>query len=318
MTKTIYLDQNAWVALAKGAWDKTTYPREHAALVMIGQAVEAGSIRTPLSFTNQYETMKVNVPQQRLNLALTQASLSGGRVFRGRRRILTETLSSYLADRMGIERVPPSPDWYLSDIFFEAVADYTPETFGMTISDKVLNHIRSKPAEMLFDYLAGRDDQNRREGVQFYTAMSNSLISNIEGRRAAVAQETLAVRRRAYSAVMVIDVMDVLLATGRSLGLQWHRVTDIGASLTKAIINDIPVLNTEREIAVRLEDQARALTENDLRDMNAFATVLPLADIMVAEKQFGNLAKQAGLDKAYQTKIFRSVFDLTPSDFQQV
>ena len=32
MTKLLYLDQNAWVALARGAWDKVAFPKEHAAL----------------------------------------------------------------------------------------------------------------------------------------------------------------------------------------------------------------------------------------------------------------------------------------------
>lgn len=37
----------------------------------------------------------------------------------------------------------------------------------------------------------------------------------------------------------------------------------------------MPVLDIERELVVRLEDQGRAVTENDLRDMMAFITVLP-------------------------------------------
>jgi hypothetical protein len=28
----LYLDQNAWIALNKGSWDKSKYPKEHAAL----------------------------------------------------------------------------------------------------------------------------------------------------------------------------------------------------------------------------------------------------------------------------------------------
>jgi hypothetical protein len=35
MTKLLYLDQNAWVALARGAWHKTAFPKEHAALATV-------------------------------------------------------------------------------------------------------------------------------------------------------------------------------------------------------------------------------------------------------------------------------------------
>jgi hypothetical protein len=44
--------------------------------------------------------------------------------------------------------------------------------------------------------------------------------------------------------------------------------------------------------------------------MMAFMTVLPLADVMVAEKQFVNLARQARLDKRYNTCLMTSIFDL--------
>lgn len=42
---------------------------------------------------------------------------------------------------------------------------------------------------------------------------------------------------------------------------------DLGAPLAKRLILDVPVLNVERELVVRLEDQNRATNENDLRDM---------------------------------------------------
>lgn len=71
----------------------------------------------------------------------------------------------------------------------------------------------------------------------------------------------------------------------------------------------MPILNVERELVVRLEDQARAIDENDLRDLMAFMTVLPLADVVVAEKPFVNLACQSRLGEAYGTKLLTSIFD---------
>ena len=73
---------------------------------------------------------------------------------------------------------------------------------------------------------------------------------------------------------------------------------------------EIPILNIERELAVRLEDQARGINENDLRDMAAFTTVVPFADLVVAEKQFVNLARQASLDNDHKTTLMTSIFDL--------
>jgi len=308
--RLLYLDQNAWIALAQGAWDKERYPREHAALTKVVGMVRSGSISMPLSFANIYETSKVNVPHRRANLARTQSLISGGIVFRGRRRILAETLTAYIAGRHEISRPSPPGRWFLSDLWFEAAGDYSPECYGFAMAERLLASIRRDPARALFDYLALDDEDVRLEAVRRYSAGSADLISRIETRRALVASETLALRKRAYGARLVIDELDFIFAIARGLGLDWSTVADIGSSLVRGMVVDVPVLNVERELAVRLENQGRAVSENDLRDMTAFITVLPFADVIVAEKQFVNLARQARLDERHQTTLLTSIHDL--------
>jgi hypothetical protein len=186
MVRTLYLDQNAWIALARGAWDKTEYPREHAALAKVIALVQDSGLIAPLSFTNIYETSKVNDPARRTHLAHVQASISGGRVFRGRRRVLTETLSDYLAERFSLDRETLDEGWFLSDLWFESAADYSPALYGTEISDKALAFMRANPAEVLFDYLAFNDEAVRVEAVRRYSASSAELVRNIENRRARV------------------------------------------------------------------------------------------------------------------------------------
>lgn len=310
MAEILYLDQNAWVSLARGAWDKASYPQDHARLVRVIEEIKRDSLIVPLSFANVYETSKINDPIRRMNMARTQVTISRGRVFRGRRRILGETLAAYLADKFAIPRAPPGVHWFLSDLWFEAVADYSSATFGFALSDAALDYMRSDPAGMLFDYLTASDEDVRLEGVRRFSASSTDLVTSIEARRAIAASETLALRKRAYGARLMIDELDFILATGRSLGLDWNDVRDIGSSLVRSIPADVPILATERELAVRLEDQARPIVENDLRDMSAFTTVLPLADIVVGEKAFVNLARQARLGEAYGTRLLTSIDQL--------
>lgn len=62
-------------------------------------------------------------------------------------------------------------------------------------------------------------------------------------------------------------------------------------------------------MVVRLEDQARDINENDLRDMMSFMTVIPFVDVVVAGKSFVNLARQARLGEAYKTELLTSVFE---------
>lgn len=310
MVKVLYLDQNAWVSLARGAWDKGSYPKEHAQLVKIVTALQTQHFVVPLSFANIYETSKINDPIRRINMACTQVTISQGRVFRGRRRILGETLSAYLASKFAIEREPPDEKWFLSNLWFESVADYAPDAFDVAISDRALEFMRSNPARVLFDYLTADDGGARLERIRRFSTGSAAIIAGIESRRGIVASESLALRKRALGARLMIDELDFILATGRRLGLDWNRASDIGSSLLRSIPVDVPILATERELAVRLEDQAKPIAENDLRDMSAFALVVPLADIVIGEKAFVNLALQARLDKTYGTRLLTSIDQL--------
>ena len=310
-SRILYLDQNAWIALARGAWDKSAHPAEHRALATLIDGIKQHGLIVPLSFANMYETMKVNIPARRLNLARFQAVISSGRVFRGRRRILADTVREYLATHFELARPRPPDRWFLSDLWLEAAADYSAELYDFQVSDGVLQYIRENPVESLLDYLAFTDEEIRAEAVRRYSAGSADLVAAIEGRRAIASGASFALRKRAYGARLIIDECDFILETGRDLGLRWTDVRDIGSHLVRRLVVDIPLFNVERELVVRLEDQKRPIHENDLRDLSAFTTALPLADMIIAEKPFVNLARQARLDVRYGTAMLTSVFDFT-------
>lgn len=309
--KILYLDQNAWIALARGAWDKTKHPREHAALTVVVEALNAGHIVAPLSFTNQYETMKVNNPVRRAHLAHVQVAISGGKVLRSRRRILEVMLLCRLAKETGVQASMVSGEWFLSDLWFETAAEHASGVFDDVMSPAVLNHIRRHPQDTLFNYLVREDAVVRKEAVRQYSAESQVLLARMSVRRQRVVGESFAMRLRAYSAHLMLDELNYILALGRRHGLMWRDVRDIGPKLGKSLVAEVPVMNVERQLAVRLEDQPRMPTENDLRDMTAFIAALPLADVIVAEKQFVNLSRQAKLDTQYGTCLLTSIHDLT-------
>lgn len=309
--RILFLDQNAWIALAQGSWDRTDYPRQHAALTVIAEALEAKRIIVPLSFANIYETHKINDPIRRGHLARVQATISGGMVFRSRRHIFERLLIRHLSYRLGLGVADLPADWFLTPFFFEAASDYSPAAFGFEISERALAFIRLNPQAVLFDYLVATDENVRVEAVRRYSAGSADLIKAIEVRRQLAAGESFALRRRAYSARLLIDEMDFILAAARKLNPAWTSMGDLGPSLVKSVVNEIPIMNVERELAVRLEDQKRPIDENDLRDMLSFSVALPLADIFVAEKPFIGLARQAGLGEKYQTRLLTDVTRLT-------
>jgi hypothetical protein len=137
-------------------------------------------VTVPLSFTNIYETAKINNPVRRAHMARTQATISRGLVFRGRRRIFRETLTVYLAERFSLSYPTLGEGWFLSDLWLDAAADYSPDVYGYTISQRALDFVRAHPAETLFDYLAFNDEDVRVEAVRRYSAGSAELIAGIE------------------------------------------------------------------------------------------------------------------------------------------
>ena len=221
----------------------------------------------PLSFTNIYETAKVNDPIRRANLARVQSLISGGQVFRGSRRLLKESLTDFLCARFSLKRTPLEPGWYLSELWFESVSDYLPRTYGIEIPESILGIIRSNPAEVLFNYLAFGDETIRSEAVRRFSASTVDLLARIEARRGLAAGETLAMRRRAYGAHLILDEIDFILKTAQQIGLKWATVLDIGSSVIRSLLNEVAVFSVERELSIRLEDQLRPISENDLRDM---------------------------------------------------
>jgi hypothetical protein len=182
----------------------------------------------------------------------------------------------------------------------------------------VLEFVQQNPVRTLFDYILNSEESTRLEAVHQFSSSSTELIANIEALRIIANKETLALRKRAYGARLVIDEIDFILTTGRQLGLDWRTVRDVGSSMIRSIVLNVPILNVERELAVRLESQSRDVDENDLRDMASFTIALPLADVVVAEKPFVNLARQARLGSTYNTKLMTSIFDfLTDLDLKK-
>ncbi|WP_312161114.1 hypothetical protein [Phenylobacterium sp.] len=309
--RLLYLDQNAWIALAHGAWDATAHPAEHSALMRVVKAVQGQRIIVPLSFTNIYETAKINDPLRRRHLAHVQSTISGGKVIRSRRRIFGDTLLQHIARRSALPPPVLADGWFLSDLWFEAAADYTPETYGFEISERALDLMRQDPAYALFSYLCETDEAVRLEGVRQYSASSAELLLKLDARRKLAAGEAFALRLRAYGAQLILEELDFIFLTAKRLGLSWYSVGDIGRSLLRSIVTEVPVMNIERELAVRLEDQQRETNENDLRDMLSFTTALPVADILVGEKAFVGLARQAKLGEKYDVVLLTKVMDLT-------
>lgn len=309
----IYLDQNKWIELARAVKYPSDHPAQHRLLTAISFEVEASRLVLPLTAANIYETQKRNDPEQRHDLAILQATASQGWVFRGRHHRLEAELGDFLRAAHGHNPTLRATDWFLSDVFFEAFADWDDERLGATISEEAVGFVRKEPARSLYDYLMATPEKIRTTAVLNFSRGSDDLRRRIEQRRRQHAGKSLAMRRRIQSALLMIDEIDLILKFANRAGFSWKTVSDIGDKVARRIIEDVPTYYVEREIALRLEAQARSIEENDFRDMQSFCAVVPYADEIIAEKQFVNLALQAKLDRKYDTKLGTDILSLAGS-----
>ncbi len=117
-------------------------------------------------------------------------------------------------------------------------------------------------------------------------------------------------RRRIYSAIQIINEQETIISIANRLGRKWKSVIEMGEENVRRIVEDVPIYFVEREIAIRLEAQSRAIHENDFRDMQSFCATIPYADEVIGEKQFVNLARQSRLDSKFGTKLSTDLLDL--------
>lgn len=309
--RIIYLDQNKWIELLRAEKSPGDYPSQFAILQSLTARRDAGEIVLPLSATNIYETYKIGDPQRRQGLALLQASLSGGLVFRGRYRRLETELSAFLSEAYHLER-PPQPEWwFLSDIFFEAFAESDDERTSMKVPDHLLRLIREHPATALYHHLTAASDDERAHAVKMWSDGSEALRLRIESRRQRHQNESFAMRKRIYNVLMFSEEVELLAQFAEKHGVHWNTMADIGLSMTRRLANEIPIYHTERELALRLETaQLRPITENDFRDINAYCAAIPYADDVIGENLLINLARQAGLGEKYGTRLETNILAL--------
>lgn len=119
----------------------------------------------------------------------------------------------------------------------------------------------------LFEYLADTPEAVRISAISKFSDGSDRLRRLVEERRSKHANEAMSMRRRIYSAVLMINDVDAILRIAKAMDLPWQGVHDIGSTNARRIINEVPTYFIEREIAIRLEAQSRPIEENNFRDM---------------------------------------------------
>jgi hypothetical protein len=309
--KIVYLDQNKWIDLARAVKYPDEKPEMRAVLEWLIGELKAGRVVIPLTATNIFETHKINIVERRLDLAHIQATMSSGLVFRGRYKRLEIELVDVIRAAYALSKLEREKNWFLSNVFFESFLEWGDPRFGDAVSKPVLDLIRGRPLSMLFDFLIAQPEDIRRTSVAQFTQGSNELAERIEARRKRDRGESKETRRNLQNAMLMCNELDHILACVTLAGVPGKAAFDILRDNAHAIMDGTPTYYIEREMALLLENQHnRPIHENDFRDMQTFCAVVAYADVIAAENMFSSLARQARLDKKYNTRIVTSLLKL--------
>ena len=285
------------------------YPAQYEVLAALVAESNAGRLLVPLTDSNLYETQKIDIPERRNHLAWVQSTLSQGKVFRGRRKRLEIEVVDHMRSRNGLEPLPREPQWFLSDVHFEATAEFG-DTRIPQPSERVLAAMKSNPPYFMFEFLTGLPEDIRKTGVTKFSDGAEKLRQAIEDKRAQDASQTISMRRKLSGARLMINEIDLIQSLVRVADLPEKDERAVFEKHARSIISECPTYLIEREIGLRIEQQDRPIEENDFRDMQTFCAVVAYADIIVAENMFSNLATQTGLHRKYGTRILTKLADL--------
>lgn len=300
MAKIVYLDLNAYVFLANGIKDPKSYPTEVENYRKLYREVESGQIIVVLSWTNIIETLKRNNVESRLWVALTQATLSKGSAFSSFGKILIISTYQFIAKSFQLDAHPLEDNWFISE-FYRVLTDTYPD-LEQFIPEKLIEDYKSDPCKTYLTYVICAKDSPRDRLITEYRKEFDKHLTQISLRRRYLAGYSQKEIKQLHTEISFAQNFQVL----RKMGIKWEKPTDARPGFAQHYIDSIPVLDVEQKLILRLEQQDKPVVNNDLHDMQAMTVAIPYADVVIGEKNFINLAKQAGLHKKYNTLFIPS------------
>jgi hypothetical protein len=297
--KIVFLDQNKWIDLAHAFADK----KQDCKLLALGfrlvEAVVAGKVLFPLTSNLLIETYRMKNFERRSQLAEIQAKFSQGFVFRNRDERIRHELIKFIR-RQELGPAPQFPHfWWLSKNFIEAFASWEHLSDLELVAADQLDGIVADPKFALFHWLSTTPASEREFAMFEHNKSSDDLIEKISSRLLLVHGQSFSLRKKIYSAQLALDDSSRIIEVSEKAGVSWLLPGQVDRLKLIKLMQEVPTYACEIELAVRIESLNRPINRNDLRDMSAYTAALPYADVIVGEKLFVNVAKQAGLAQKF-------------------
>lgn len=325
--KRIYLDQMAWIELAKAKYSKSKDVRYIDAYLLAKEAVQNGLAQFVLSGTNHQETQRRQSYDSRLDIVEVMAELSGFHAICRPHRIVPTEIEIAICDLFEIRPVPHVQpfgegmdfmwDYQFGDLSSQLSLLGTTDCAQLGITPRLLELLRVWPS-LANDILlaAGRDSKNFPEDgelIRKLQSLDGNFVERQELISSAIESDPLLRAKLDHvvaGAALAEIRVEVLLACGR-LGVDPDILLDMLAGDSAKYLTFFRGIKS-RWVAYRMELQVQGQIDrkwkpNDLHDVIGLSVAIPYCDIVVTEKQWRHLARTEHLDREYETNVIAPV-----------
>ncbi len=316
--RRVYLDQNKWIELARAAAGKDGAALDDL-LLLARHGVAAGLLSLPLSCFHYMETWRKQAWSQRGTLARFMAELSRFDTIAPADLLLRMELDLALRERFGQPRHIRAVD-----IFGRGVA----HAFGrlgprFPVSDELrallAQHPDLRPSleeEWELAALAGPPEDlpvpRLRTGTERVHGKRFAAGQRENGERLREAGFGRGRLPRALIAQELVAILDPLSEAMGRAGLSADQLA--GADTLTDFLLALPTRRMNYQLVrVRHRNPQQRWEENDLNDIAALSVVVPYCDIVVTERHWRGLIRDAHLDEAYGTIVLDDLRDLAPA-----
>ena len=317
--KTIYLDQNKWIDLARATKYPDKYPDYRELLDRIETEVSRGEWVFPLSVIHFTETLlRANI-ESRLELAKIMAKYSKSysiKPYFEFEPIEIHNCFANIHDTTKIRSISPISRNFLSAIGIEDIAK------------ELKNELPSEQEDAVQDYLEKeiiRNDELFAKLIEQYD--DPSFVQDMHRERLEASRDLEKIKDKIialpkghkYNMFLINSFCEVLTPHIATLytGFKKDRVTLIPDEILsdqtriRAILESVPSLTVRLNLMYeKYKNPAELIDKNDNNDINFLAAAIPYCDIVVTEKSWRHHAMQSELDSIYSCVIICDIKDL--------
>lgn len=321
--KRIYLDQMAWIELARAKHSKSKDARYIDAYLLAREAVRNGLAQFVLSGTNHYETQRRKNYASRLDIVEIMAELSGFHAMRRPNKIVPAELEIAICDVLNLRptaHVRPFGvgmdfmwDFQFVDLsaYWSMLDETDCEELGITL--RLLELCKSHPS-LANDILltAGRDPKNFPEDGQLIRqlqVLDNSYVERQEKIGSLIKSDPSlrANLDKVLAGAALAEIKRDIISACVRIGVDPVLLLDSFAGDSEKYMAFFRSVKS-RWVAYRMELQVQSQIDrkwktNDLHDVIGLSVAIPYCDIVVTEKQWRHLVRTERLDQEYNTNV---------------